>query len=114
MSVGRRRSIGIDSGPYKDITFSRPDLRQLEYASLLHDFGKIGVREQVLVKAKKLYDPQLRLIRARFDYIQKAIEAEIAIRRSELFARNAPVAELANARRRVGAAHRAARRATGT
>jgi HD-GYP domain-containing protein (c-di-GMP phosphodiesterase class II) len=83
-----------DVGLYKSVRFSRQDLRELKYASLLHDFGKIGVREEVLVKAKKLYDPQLRLIRARFDYLHKTLEAEIANRRAELFARNAPVSEL--------------------
>jgi len=31
----------------------------LKYASLLHDFGKIGVREEVLQKAKKLSDDKL-------------------------------------------------------
>jgi HD-GYP domain-containing protein (c-di-GMP phosphodiesterase class II) len=30
-------------------------VREIRYASLLHDFGKVGVREQVLVKEKKLY-----------------------------------------------------------
>ena len=84
----------IDAGPYKDTKFTRQDLRELEYASLLHDFGKIGVREQVLVKAKKLYDPQLRLIRLRFDFLRKSVEAEVAARRAELYARNAPVSEL--------------------
>ena len=29
-------------------------MRELRYAALLHDFGKVGVREEVLVKAKKL------------------------------------------------------------
>ena len=33
----------------------RAQLRELRYAALLHDFGKIGVREHVLVKAKKLF-----------------------------------------------------------
>lgn len=83
-----------DDGPYKDSRFSRQDLREIEYASLLHDFGKIGVREQVLVKAKKLYDPQLRLIRMRLDYVRTSIEAEIAARRAEMFARNVPVSEV--------------------
>ena len=43
---------------------------------MLHDFGKVGVREKVLVKAKKLYEEDLRLIKLRFAYIKKALEAE--------------------------------------
>ena len=66
----------ITSGPYKDQRFSRRDLKELEYASLLHDFGKIGVREEVLVKAKKLYPHQLERVRLRFDYVRKSLEAE--------------------------------------
>ncbi|HEY8078137.1 MAG TPA: GAF domain-containing protein, partial [Labilithrix sp.] len=50
-------------GAYRDAKFSGEDLRELEYASLLHDFGKIGVREKVLVKAKKLYDEDLQALR---------------------------------------------------
>jgi 3',5'-cyclic-nucleotide phosphodiesterase len=41
-------------------------MRELRYAALLHDFGKVGVREQVLVKAKKLYAYELEIIRQRF------------------------------------------------
>ena len=28
--------------------------KEIRYASLLHDFGKVGVREQALVKQKQL------------------------------------------------------------
>ena len=41
-------------GPYAEVSFSPGDLQELKYASLLHDFGKVGVREHLLVKAKKL------------------------------------------------------------
>ena len=34
-------------------------MRELRYAALLHDFGKVGVREKVLTKASKLYEEQL-------------------------------------------------------
>ncbi len=54
-------------GPFAHVAFDRQSLRELEYASLMHDFGKIGVREKVLVKAKKLYDEQLSLVRMRFE-----------------------------------------------
>jgi HD-GYP domain-containing protein (c-di-GMP phosphodiesterase class II) len=66
----------VTSGIYKDSKFSRRELKELEYASLLHDFGKIGVREEILVKAKKLYPQQLDGIRARFDYVLLQIEKE--------------------------------------
>lgn len=36
--------------------FDTDQMRELRYAALLHDFGKVGVREHVLTKAKKL-DP---------------------------------------------------------
>ncbi|MFH1529355.1 MAG: HD domain-containing phosphohydrolase [Pseudomonadota bacterium] len=44
-----------------------PDaLKELRVASLLHDFGKIGVPEAVLRKAARLTDVQLELVRLRF------------------------------------------------
>lgn len=65
-----------DSGRFSAVHFSTEQLREIEYAGLLHDFGKVGVREEVLVKAKKLYPSQLTLIRARFAHMRTALEAE--------------------------------------
>ena len=64
------------SGPFKDVNFTKDQIQEVRYASLLHDFGKVSVREKVLVKGKKLYYGELMLIRQRFDYIKKAREAE--------------------------------------
>jgi HD-GYP domain-containing protein (c-di-GMP phosphodiesterase class II) len=61
------------SGAYKDTHFSHEQLKEIRYASLLHDFGKVGVREHVLVKARKLYPDQLEMLKMRFAYIQKSI-----------------------------------------
>ncbi|MEI7892280.1 MAG: HD domain-containing phosphohydrolase [Myxococcales bacterium] len=69
------------TGPYRDVHFSELDLRELQYASLLHDFGKIGVREKVLVKANKLYDERLALLRLRFDFVARSIEADLLARK---------------------------------
>ncbi len=54
-----------DTGIYRSVRFRDEEMRELEYAALLHDFGKIGVREEVLVKAKKLYPHQLGQIQER-------------------------------------------------
>ncbi len=77
----------VETGPYAPLRFSREQMKELRYAALLHDFGKVGVREEVLVKAKKLYPLQLEVVRQRFDYIRKALEAEYAKRKIEYLQR---------------------------
>jgi HD-GYP domain-containing protein (c-di-GMP phosphodiesterase class II) len=64
------------TGPYKALRFSAEQIREIRYAGLLHDFGKVGVREQVLVKQKKLYGPDLDLIRHRFAYLLQRAELQ--------------------------------------
>jgi 3',5'-cyclic-nucleotide phosphodiesterase len=39
----------------------------------LHDFGKVGVREDVLVKAKKLHPHQLDMVKQRFRYARLSV-----------------------------------------
>lgn len=90
----------IDSGPYKDAKFSRRDMQELEYAALLHDFGKIGVREQVLVKAKKLYPHEHGAIRSRIDFALKAAEADLLREKVELMEKGAGKSDLDAAQER--------------
>ena len=61
---------------FSDVNFTRAEMKEIRYASLLHDFGKVGVREEVLVKAKKLYPGQLELIQQRFEYVKRTLENE--------------------------------------
>jgi len=83
-----------DVGAYADTSFTRREIKELEYASLLHDFGKIGVREKVLVKAKKLYPHELAAVRARFDFLIKAAETEMLRKKMELVSSGASKEEL--------------------
>jgi HD-GYP domain-containing protein (c-di-GMP phosphodiesterase class II) len=77
-----------DTGPYKNIRFTDEDLQEIRYASLLHDFGKFAVREEVLVKAKKLYPAQMELIQKRFLYFKKALELEGTRKKLDFVLRN--------------------------
>lgn len=83
-----------DSGPYGTTRFHAREIKELEYASLLHDFGKIGVREQVLVKAKKLYPHVLDAIRERIHFMQKQVELEAASRKLALMKQGAGQSDL--------------------
>jgi HD-GYP domain-containing protein (c-di-GMP phosphodiesterase class II) len=65
-----------DLGTFREVRFSDDDLTQIEYAGLLHDFGKVGVREHVLVKAKKLYEHERELILQRFQLIKRGYKIE--------------------------------------
>ena len=76
-----------EDGAYRSVRFSREQLREIRYAGLLHDFGKVGVREQVLVKAKKLYPLQLDLIRQRHDFVRRTAEREFWRKRAEFLER---------------------------
>jgi HD-GYP domain-containing protein (c-di-GMP phosphodiesterase class II) len=82
LSVDLARKLdGISDGPFAEVTFDERQLQQIEYAAVLHDFGKVGVRERVLVKAKKLYEEDRRAIGLRFAYVKKALEVEHAERK---------------------------------
>jgi HD-GYP domain-containing protein (c-di-GMP phosphodiesterase class II) len=84
----------VDSGAYRDVRWQREDLREIEYASVLHDFGKIGVREHVLVKAKKLFPHQIALIQQRFEFVIRTLELEIVQRKMQAMSRGAGISEL--------------------
>lgn len=69
------------AGPLSEYRFTPEQFRELRYASLLHDFGKVGVREQVLIKAKKLYPHELERILTRLELARLYREREILLER---------------------------------
>jgi response regulator RpfG family c-di-GMP phosphodiesterase len=72
------------TGPYRDLRFSADEVRELRYAALLHDFGKVGVREHVLVKSKKLYPGDLERIRGRIELLMRDLELGVTRRKLDL------------------------------
>ena len=89
MTVGLAEVVDrAGDGPYRAISFSREQLREIRYAALLHDFGKVGVREQVLIKAKKLYPSDLSLVRHRHAFIRRTAEREFWRKRAEFLETN--------------------------
>lgn len=64
----------VHSGSYANIYFTQSQLYEIKYASLLHDFGKIGVREDVLRKGQKLQPFEMTVIKQRFESIENRLK----------------------------------------
>lgn len=62
------------NGKVPGASFSDAQIREIYYASLLHDFGKVSVREPVLLKAEKLFVDQLLRIQNRIDSFRSHAE----------------------------------------
>jgi HD-GYP domain-containing protein (c-di-GMP phosphodiesterase class II) len=103
MTIGLAEIVDrVDIGAYAATRFTPEQMKEIRYAALLHDFGKVGVREEVLVKAKKLYPAQMEIVANRFDYLYKDLEASLerekykillAMDREEAFVRIASLEE---------------------
>ena len=70
-------------GPYRDVRFTHEQMRELRFAALLHDIGKVAVREDVLIKAKKLPPVLWERIDARFALIRRTLELDYYKRRAD-------------------------------
>jgi len=73
-------------GPFADKVFSEKEMKQLRYAGLLHDFGKVGVSEETLVKKDKLSPVMGARVEGRFKLIRKTMEADAACARADVIA----------------------------
>ncbi|MFP5222080.1 MAG: HD-GYP domain-containing protein [Acidobacteriota bacterium] len=73
LAVALAKAVHQDQSRFKDVTFDAGSLAEIFYAGLLHDVGKIGVREQVLTKASRLPDAQMQVIGMRM-----ALYSEVA------------------------------------
>ena len=91
----------IGTGAYRDVRFTEDQLKELRYACLLHDFGKVGVREHILVKAKKLVPGQLEVIQARFEFIERSVQVRYATEKLEALRAGKSAATLDDIDRRM-------------
>lgn len=74
----------MGKGLYRQCRFDQEQLREIRYAALLHDFGKVGIREHILLKACKLHPGELALVKARFDFIKRTLETQMLRRKVAL------------------------------
>ena len=81
------------TGPLAELKFNDDALREMRYASLLHDFGKVAVPEYIFGKAKKLPDGKLDTIRLRFLLAIQQVETLGARRKFALLQQGATLGD---------------------
>jgi hypothetical protein len=87
LTVALAKAVERDGhGAFRELHFTRAQMRELRYAALLHDFGKLTVQEDVLVKAKKLPPLLWERVNGRFDLIHRTMEVEQLRKRLRLAA----------------------------
>jgi HD-GYP domain-containing protein (c-di-GMP phosphodiesterase class II) len=84
---------------FRGLIFSDEHIKEVRYAALLHDFGKVGVRENVLLKANKLTEERLELIQYRIELQKERLRRRAVERELDLLHHQA--VDLEVARRRV-------------
>ncbi len=56
-------------GDCAEESFSDEDLKEIYYAGILHDVGKIGIKEDVLTKRTRLTPRHMDVVKARFQLL---------------------------------------------
>jgi len=80
----------IQLSEFEHLKFDPEQLREMRYAALLHDFGKVAVPEYIFGKAKKLPDGRLDTIRMRFLLAIEQLSSAAAQQKFELLRQGVP------------------------
>ena len=82
---GMARAINnTKSGPFKDIHYTNTEIKELEFAALLHDFGKVYIDINIFKKGKKLYEKELENLILKLNYLYKFIELAYSSKEANL------------------------------
>ena len=65
--------------PFDNIHYSSDQQREIYFAALLHDIGKIGVNEQLLAKRNKLDKNQMAFLKLKIKYINQVLNQKEAM-----------------------------------
>ncbi len=86
LCVGLAESVSISNlTRLRNVRFTDTEVRELKYAALLHDFGKVGVRESVLVKEKKLTAGSLEHIQYRILLAKEKLKTQALSKQLAMF-----------------------------
>jgi HD-GYP domain-containing protein (c-di-GMP phosphodiesterase class II) len=63
-----------DDGAYRDVEYTSFQIKELEFAALLHDFGKVYINPAIFLKEKKLFPKDYEYLMMRLKFLYRCIE----------------------------------------
>jgi HD-GYP domain-containing protein (c-di-GMP phosphodiesterase class II) len=63
-----------NEGPFAGIFYSKPQLKEIEFAGLLHDFGKVYIDPSIFLKEKKLFSRDFEYLMMRLNFLYRSLE----------------------------------------
>ncbi len=73
-------------GVFRELSFSENDLKELEMAGLLHDFGKVYIDPNIFLKGNKLFSKDLCFLLMRLDFLYRSVELHYTNRQRDAYA----------------------------
>ncbi len=65
-------------GPFAAMKFSETEIKEIEYAALLHDFGKVYIDLAIFMKGKKLFPKDYENVMLKINYLYRILELSFA------------------------------------
>ncbi len=87
-------------GPFKHVNFNENAVKELEYAALLHDFGKVYIDIAIFMKGKKLFPKEFENLILKMNYLYRSIELNYSLEEAQIAVRGADPALIEEARTR--------------
>lgn len=66
-----------DKRVYPEIKFSDNEMKEMYYAALMHDIGKLAINEAILLKDRRLSEDRFEAIEYRFFYMKSCLEVKL-------------------------------------
>jgi len=76
-SLEMMRQLNMDKEHFKDIRFTDSEMKEMYYAALLHDIGKLAIKESILLKHQRLTPDRIEALQHKFVYIKSCLKVRL-------------------------------------
>jgi HD-GYP domain-containing protein (c-di-GMP phosphodiesterase class II) len=76
-SLEMMRQLNKDNDKYTTIDFTDNEMKEMYYAALLHDIGKLAIKESILLKHQRLSADRIESLKHKFVYLKSCLKIKL-------------------------------------